>query len=471
MHTLKHGVKKKLRRASSRTLKKAPNGTISVQPLESSLRLKYTYQHESYYVYIKRSLNRSDVFIAQLIEYIEQDMKNGTHDDSGERYKEIVKTGIIPPAEAQEAKPAVKTENILPLPLVLYDALALYCERKGRDLWRTPYYFSVYQMLKAWGKHVTPDMVPALLNKKEPNGKYTYVASTYNSRKGVLYDLFKWLLKKKVLSENPLEDVPSRKKGHAKRPERKRLSDEEILRVLKAIETDEFTNHYARRVKHSDYYGIFVFLALTGVRPSEAIGLQVKKIDFENKVITIDQALVKTEKGSTFRNRVLKSTKTEDCREFPFSDQSMLASVLLKHCQDKQPDDFVFLNHMGEPMDDRNLNKGVLRPILKALNIRHRVVYVLRHSFISRCLYQKMDAKSIQALTGHTDHKMIMQIYGEVDKKSVRLPLLGAKWIPENKLVVSPNTPETATPGAASTDISLKTVEDLFLFTPISLSA
>jgi site-specific recombinase XerD len=73
---------------------------------------------------------------------------------------------------------------------------------------------------------------------------------------------------------------------------------------------------------------------------------------------------------------------------------------------------------------DRALNDTVLKTVLKGLVIPERILYVFRHSFVSRCFQQGMDIKTVQSLSGHRDLTVLLNIYAEVSEKKVSVPTL-----------------------------------------------
>jgi len=221
---------------------------------------------------------------------------------------------------------------------------------------------------------------------------------------------------------NPFDDVAGRKKSLAKDPKRKRLTDQEVKEILDAIKEDRFLPANNRGYTHSYYYPIFVFFAMTGCRPSEVIGLQVKKVDFTRQVVTIDAAFARTMKGTSHACRKMKSTKTTEERELPFHNNTVLKDILEHQCKGRKPNDFVFPSPNNKCCYDRALNDTVLKTVLRGLNIPERILYCFRHSFCSRCLEQGMDIKSVQALTGHRDVTILLNIYSEVNQKKVSIP-------------------------------------------------
>jgi integrase len=344
---------------------------------------------------------------------IQHDIINGLHDNSLDRYKKLLKSD-------KHLQPEKKLKQAASKKLGLAESLKKFLESTGRSMDKDLYYYT-YRMVLNWGDRITCEMIPQKLMSMK------YSSKTFNNRKLVLRIYCDWLVRNKVLEFNPLDDLPSRRKNSSKSSTRRRLTDTEVTQILDAIRNDKFVSPHSNRFKHSDYYPIFYFLASTGVRPAEAIGLQVSKINFSDDTIMIDQALARTRAGTSSSNRKMKGTKMEDWRELPIQGNQVLREMLAKLCIGKKPDELVFKSPTGLACDDRNMNDSVLKPVLKGLKIPHRVLYALRHSFISRCFERGMDIKTVQSLTGHKDLSVLLNIYAEVPDTKASIPVINTK--------------------------------------------
>lgn len=382
---------------------RASYGSVSLQELKDRRRLKYRYGGREFYVTLP---GRPSVYDEQLKKIIELDILCNNHDNTLKKYKDFIKNNTVP-------VPVATREPVF----ILHESLKHFLQTTGRTLDKDLYY-NTYRMVLKWGDTITCLEIPQLLTGMG------YSAKTFNNRKLVLNAYCEWMVRNGKISYNPLKDIPSRRKTGRKNSCRRRLTDSEIMSVLNAIKTDKYIKDNSHRYNHSFYYPIFYFLIRTGVRPAEAIGLQVKKVDFDRKVIVIDQALARTRKGTSAKNRIMKGTKMDDWREIPFGGDSELEEVLLKQCAGKDENALVFTSPTGLACDDRKLNDSVLKPVLDGLKIPRRILYAFRHSFISRCFERGMDIKSVQALTGHKDVSILLNTYAEAVKCKVSLPML-----------------------------------------------
>jgi integrase len=167
------------------------------------------------------------------------------------------------------------------------------------------------------------------------------------------------------------------------KPDRIPFSEAEISAILEAIRKDSFCSSGAR-YKHSHYFPFLYFIFKTGVRNAEAVGLRVGSLNFIKNIIVIKETLARSVRGTHAEARVRKETKNGKVRLLPLTID--LKGILGPLVVGKQEDDLVFQSYSGLAIDDRMFQKRVFAPVLKELNIPHRVLYACRHTFGSRCI-------------------------------------------------------------------------------------
>lgn len=336
-------------------------GTVSITNTEGRIRLRWRYQEKRYSLnlaaYNKLNLSKAKMVAAN----IERDMAFDVFDDSLEKYKPPKRKQI------QEEEP-VKT-------MVGYfeEWASVY---KQMDCETHIDYYTMRNTLKKWGDFTEKTLLTNLNQEK-------FSPQTYNKRLSMLKGFIKWLIKHKVWKTNPLEDVNKKKVRKVEKDNRKPFTEEEIGKILSALKNNTYSpksSHYP----HSHYYPFIYFLFKTGVRPAEAIGLRVECIDFKQKRITIKEVMARSVKGTNAAQRIRKETKNGKIRFLPISQD--LENVLLPLCNDRHPDDLVFLSFNGQCIDDRMFQRRVFRVVLKDLEIKERVLYACRHTFGSRCI-------------------------------------------------------------------------------------
>lgn len=199
------------------------------------------------------------------------------------------------------------------------------------------------------------------------------------------------------------------------------LSSEEIAALLNALRTDQFCSKFSV-FKHSHYTDFVETAFLLGLRNAELIGLQVKHCDFDRRLIEISSTLARTKNCTNSAQRIRKQTKTGNIRFLPMSDR--LYKTLWERCQGRNREALVFTSHKGLAIDDRALQRRVLKPILKALGLAERDLYAARHSFGSRAIEQGFPISSVSYLMGHSNIETTMRNYIHIIRKPEKLPEL-----------------------------------------------
>ncbi|WYL99189.1 MAG: site-specific integrase [Gloeotrichia echinulata CP02] len=174
----------------------------------------------------------------------------------------------------------------------------------------------------------------------------------------------------------------------------------EVIKILTYIQNNK---HY------SIYHDFILLLFNTGLRTSEAIGLQWKNVDLVKRQLHIYESLGRHLGSSNHRER--KPTKTGKYRVVPINNTAY--QMLIKRPQGGM-DDLVFTSLRGLPIDDHTLSQRCWRNTLKALNIEHRALYTTRHTFISHCIDCGLTVIEVAAITGHTPKVLLDHYLGRV---------------------------------------------------------
>jgi integrase len=189
------------------------------------------------------------------------------------------------------------------------------------ELWTTQYrnmscdrdvdYCQTKRMLARWKISSIDEVLIKLQYER-------FAESTYNRRLSMLKQFFNWLVKKKHIPDNPLDDVTRKKRKMKEVATHKPFTIEETTKILHAFKTDQFVHPFSPYT-HSHYYPFVYFLFSTGVRNAEAVGFRVQDVDVANTRIKIERALARTLKGTHPKARVDKETKNGNVRYLPLS--------------------------------------------------------------------------------------------------------------------------------------------------------
>lgn len=157
-----------------------------------------------------------------------------------------------------------------------------------------------------------------------------------------------------------------------------------------------------------DYQPYLTFRFLTGVRSGEVHGLKWRHIDFERRQVLIRE---------TFQSGRTEYTKTDGSqREIHMSQPVAEAlSRMMPEGYDKDPqafeDRYVFANRQGHPIDNKNFNDRVWKPLLRNLGLKYRRPYQMRHTCATLWLAAGESPEWIARQLGHTTTEMLFRTY------------------------------------------------------------
>ena len=249
-----------------------------------------------------------------------------------------------------------------------------------------------FYILDAIGETPLSKITPSLVQKKivDPMEKRGLSETTVRYAVTVLRICLGEAVKKRLLIEN----AASAKRlnfAEGEVHERRSMDPEEAQRFVEALASDPF------RV-------LYLFLLMTGARPSEAFGLRWRNVDLDARVIQIEGALRWTGKDPETGKRgwTVGDTKTKKSKR-SITIGVPLAAELRKHrlaAADKDPDALVFVSRDGTPLDRNNIRQRFNR-IAKRAEIDGVTLYSLRHTFATLQLDQGVPVKVVSERLGH----------------------------------------------------------------------
>jgi integrase len=216
--------------------------------------------------------------------------------------------------------------------------------------------------------------------------------STFNKRKSYLSRCFDWALSSKLVSVNPWASVKSRKQD-------KELLEPFSIDELKLI-LEGFQTHKAY------FYSFVKFLMLTGLRLSEAIGLQWKNINFARGEITINESMP-IDRTKNMYKRKRKTTKTGSIRILTINEQ---LRELLESIPKSEKDDLVFHSCRGFTISDHQF-RGVWKTVLELQGIPYRRPHILRHTLLSMAIESGIPISGVAYLAGHSTVQTVIKTY------------------------------------------------------------
>lgn len=213
-----------------------------------------------------------------------------------------------------------------------------------------------------------------------------------------LRTFFQFLLREGVLETNPAKLVATPKIAR-KLPNH--LSIEDAIRF---IETPDLATDLGKRDR-----AILEFIYATGMRVGELVTLNLKDIDFREKLVRVT--------GKRKKQRIL-----------PFGDPALQSlmfylsetrPIFLENCPEIERDEHaVFLNYQGTRITTRSVGRMVDKYIKLCADIPDISPHSLRHSFATHLLDQGADLRDIQELLGHA-RLSTTQIYTQVSMEKL----------------------------------------------------
>jgi integrase len=251
------------------------------------------------------------------------------------------------------------------------------------------YYYLRRQILKA-GNPSGADTAWFIQNTLAP--------SSNNRRLWLLNKMSVWAVAEDLLSYNPWAKIKPRK---TTKEIVKPFSQEEATRIIAGFEQS-----------YPAWVPFAKFLFLSGCRMSEAIGLQWKHVDFQRQEICICESLPLLNVGKGYE-RARKDTKTGSVR---FLKTNIQLTELLEQVKpaSAKPDELVFKNPTRTNHIDSHNFRNRWMKVLERVGIPYRRPHIIRHSFASHAIDQGIPLTGVAYLLGHSDTRMVSQIYGHM---------------------------------------------------------
>jgi integrase/recombinase XerC len=189
-----------------------------------------------------------------------------------------------------------------------------------------------------------------------------------------LRSLFKFAIRAKLITENPLEEIDSPKK-EKKLPVS--ISYEQVQLLFSCPDISDYLGFRDRAIMELFYS--------SGLRLSELAGLNRQNFDAKNRTLTIY--------GKGKKMRLTPITETA----------AQWITDILNHPEREELDpQAIFLNKWGKRLSPRSIDRKFAL-YLKASGLYERITpHTIRHTIATHWLEHGMDLKTIQRLLGHT---------------------------------------------------------------------
>lgn len=213
--------------------------------------------------------------------------------------------------------------------------------------------------------------------------------------------------------------TPSESNVAIKRKDIKAPSVEDINYIIE--EANSLCKNGAKKYGNAAY--VIILIIYTGMRVSEAIGLQWKNVDIEKKEINIDHslAMVREESadGQNHYRYVEKAAKTKDSiRKIPLPNKALEVIHYFEqyHTSDN---DYICVNDKNRNHYTKRQIERTLERIVQNSQCKNKAFtpHSLRHGYGSILLSKGIDIKIVSELLGHSDISFTYNVYIDVFEK------------------------------------------------------
>ncbi|MBI4202173.1 MAG: site-specific integrase [Chloroflexi bacterium] len=248
---------------------------------------------------------------------------------------------------------------------------------------------------------LAPAHIKTLQNKLADKG---LAPASVGYARVVLHGALKAAVQQDLLARNVVDAVkpPSGEKGEVTPPE--------IVMVRRILTLAEATGHEAFPILH--------FLAYTGAREGEALGLLWKNVDLEKGYVTILQTYARARVGMIIqppKTRAGRRMIDLDTRTIQVLQALQGQQVLQKMQAEGAYDDkgYVFCNALGKPIEPKWPAKNLQR-LAHTCGLEHITLHSLRHFHASVLLASGQNIFEVSRRLGHASITTTADIYGHM---------------------------------------------------------
>ena len=200
-------------------------------------------------------------------------------------------------------------------------------------------------------------------------------SSSSQRRLSAIKTLYKFMLKRAMITENPSEIISSPK---GEKPLPKSISVDEVFALIHSIDKNDVLSLRDRAMIEL-MYG-------SGLRVSELVSVNISDLDLKNCTLKV------LGKGKKERIVPLGSYSVESINEYLRRRPELI----------KRDTDALFLNKSGKKITTRSVARIIKKYLIKCALNKNVSPHTLRHSFATHLLGSGADIRFIQELLGHS---------------------------------------------------------------------
>jgi integrase len=247
-----------------------------------------------------------------------------------------------------------------------------------------------------------PDMLAEEIRPKDLDAIVRDSLTTYKTQDGVskrYSESTRWHFFKTVIAMYNW----AQEKGHIETHSLVRLKDKPACAIRQEWITKEQFNKLIGACDDEGLRDLLIVLWDTGARPFEILQAEARHLDHDSRCLRYARS-----KGDKVK---AKRKKRDATRKILLSGRAYeIVARLAVH----YPEGPLFRNSIGNAWEPSLVSHRMKR--LQKLTGVRATPYVLRHSFCTRLVLANVNTRKIQELMGHTDLKMIAEVYAHLDK-------------------------------------------------------
>ncbi len=237
---------------------------------------------------------------------------------------------------------------------------------------------------------LTPPHVQRLYRAKLDGG---LSPTTVQHLHTTLYKALKQAVRWKLIQRNVCEAVTVPRRDS---PEMRPLTPEEARRFVYAASGDRLE-------------ALWILAISTGMRQGELLGLRWRDVDFQRRVVRINQTLVTGSGSQTF-----EKPKTKSSRRSISLTRRALQALQAHRGKAGDGDGLVFTSASGGPLDPANLRRRGFNQLLKRADLPPIRFHDLRHTAATLLLAANVHPKIVQNMLGHANISVTLDTYSHV---------------------------------------------------------
>jgi integrase len=255
--------------------------------------------------------------------------------------------------------------------------------------------------VRSLNSRILPTLGKTLINKL---GRYEievflaargkqYARNTLRELRSSLSRVLSWAVANNWIEKNPVQGV--------------KLPHGTGRKITRTVLTAEQVRAIAERLKEP-YATLILFVAITGLRIGEAVGIQWD--DFKGEVLNVQRRIYEG------REDTLKTESSK--RSLP------IAPVLMARLNNLgRKGKWVFISENGTPVNSSNALRRYIQPLARELGIILGGWHDLRHTLATDLIQSGVSAKAVSEILGHANVGVTLNTYTHPASESFKGPL------------------------------------------------